>query len=157
MLEREQARRSFAALMNQHKRFVEAQKSRDAERTLHHMFRFLKSVPADMRPGMKDELRVQQRRVAELRAAVGKQRKTKSKQSRAPATKKSVAGKKQRTKSPLPSARPADQSTTVKCSLCGEAFVSHERKRTACYVCRPTSSRSVKTVSGGLPGLGKRH
>ena len=44
-----------------------------------------------------------------------------------------------------------------KCSLCGQGFhrLANEKK-SACDICAPRPSSSVRTVSGGLPGLGKR-
>ena len=47
---------------------------------------------------------------------------------------------------------------TVRCVDCGKPFrpPKDEPKRRACLVCRPPRSVSVRTVSGGLPGLGRR-
>jgi hypothetical protein len=47
---------------------------------------------------------------------------------------------------------------SVKCSLCGAVFARavQESWRKSCYVCLPTEGDSVRTVSGGLPTLGKK-
>jgi hypothetical protein len=42
------------------------------------------------------------------------------------------------------------------CSLCRSAFHREDQSTTVCDVCRPPTRRSVRTVSGGLPGTGKR-
>jgi asparagine synthetase B (glutamine-hydrolysing) len=45
----------------------------------------------------------------------------------------------------------------AKCRLCGQGFhrLASERK-SVCDICAPPPSSSVRTVSGGLPGLGRR-
>lgn len=47
-------------------------------------------------------------------------------------------------------------SPNATCSLCRSPFHRDNDKETACDICRPPTRRSVRTVSGGAPGLGKR-
>lgn len=48
--------------------------------------------------------------------------------------------------------------TNEVCDLCGQGYrrAEQDRRRRACYVCRPDGCRRVPTVSGGLTGLGRR-
>jgi hypothetical protein len=42
------------------------------------------------------------------------------------------------------------------CTKCGSEFRPTTGRQQRCSVCSPRPSSSVRTVSGGLPGLGKR-
>lgn len=64
-----------------------------------------------------------------------------------PAVKKAKPARK---KAPLPKRS---------CARCGTQFKPNSGRQKLCSLCRPrgSESKSVRTVSGGLPGLGKRH
>jgi hypothetical protein len=48
------------------------------------------------------------------------------------------------------------RSGNAVCTLCGDPFWRKEgERRQMCLVCRPAGSTSIRTVSGGLPTLGK--
>lgn len=45
----------------------------------------------------------------------------------------------------------------AKCRMCGQSFHrGATEKKWTCDICAPPRSNSVRTVSGGLPGLGRR-
>jgi hypothetical protein len=49
-----------------------------------------------------------------------------------------------------------DRPLNATCTLCRSAFHRADDRTTRCDICRPPTRRSVRTVSGGLPGTGKR-
>lgn len=59
-----------------------------------------------------------------------------------------------------PSLKPGKKKPTrplnATCALCRSSFHRDDDRTTVCDVCRPPTRRSVRTVSGGLPGGGKR-
>lgn len=42
------------------------------------------------------------------------------------------------------------------CTLCRSDFHRADDRTTVCDICRPPTQRSVRTISGGLPGMGRR-
>jgi hypothetical protein len=57
-------------------------------------------------------------------------------------------------------ARPSKKKPNAKCTKCGLPFRRGKKEtRTVCNICRPGDggSKSVRTVSGGLPTLGKHN
>lgn len=56
-------------------------------------------------------------------------------------------------KKPEPTRVPPPNAT---CALCRSPFHRDDAKDNACDICRLPTRRSVRTVSGGAPGLGKR-
>ncbi|TGN65802.1 hypothetical protein EXE59_18960 [Nocardioides eburneiflavus] len=51
----------------------------------------------------------------------------------------------------------APRPHNAKCRMCGQSFHRPAtEKKSTCDICAPPSSNSVRTVSGGLPGLGSR-
>lgn len=51
----------------------------------------------------------------------------------------------------------APRTLNARCRMCGQSFHRPAAgKKSTCDVCAPPRSSSVRTVSGGLPGLGRR-
>jgi hypothetical protein len=56
-----------------------------------------------------------------------------------------------------PKARPRPRPDNATCRLCRQGFHRPETDtRTVCDICAPSRSSSLRTVSGGLPSLGRR-
>lgn len=62
----------------------------------------------------------------------------------------------QRAEQRAAAAKRATKPPNAVCELCGQPFRRGKKDNArACSICRPTGSRSVRTVGGGLPTLGK--